>query len=174
MKSGLTPNEHQYVNQILDILKASGVNPSYREDAKIQLVEHIQEARHHNEDFKADLGSPEDFALHFMESVLPKDEQLVIKQTDSAASSNQTKKLFSFKSPIVFILLAGLYYAGLQFGTVLLFTPVLNPELGQEFHLFIISDFLWWNLLAIAINVSIALVLSGLTMYLLGKRYRLS
>ncbi|MCS0670049.1 hypothetical protein [Cytobacillus firmus] len=171
MKSDLTVQEQQYVNQILDILKSSGVSPSYREDAKIQLIEHIREARLHNEDFRKDLGSPEDFALHFMDTAITK-EELPGHRIEYPSSSY--KKPVSFKTPFAFILLAGFYYFGLQFITVLAFTPVLAPGIGSEFHLFKVSDYLWWNLLVIGINALLALVLSGMTMKLLGRRYRFS
>jgi hypothetical protein len=56
----------------------------------------------------------------------------------------------------------------------LAFTPVLAPGIGSEFHLFKVSDYLWWNLLVIGINALLALGLSGMTMKLLGRRYRFS
>ncbi|KWU54905.1 hypothetical protein AWW70_26190 [Bacillus mycoides] len=173
MKSDLTHKEQQYLNQIMDILKASGVNPSYREDAKIQLIEHINEARIRNEDFQADLGTPENFALHFMDTAVTKEDSTA-QRIDHAEITHQNKKIFSFKGPLAFVFLSSIYYAGLQFLTVLLFTPVLAPDYGFDFHLFNISNYLWWNLLFISINVTVALILSGLTMKLLSKRYRLS
>ncbi|MGD6893790.1 hypothetical protein [Bacillus infantis] len=167
MKSGLTDQEQQYVNQILDILKNNGVSPSYREDAQIQLIEHLHEARLHNEDFRQDLGSPEEFASHFIDNAIT-DEQ------PKYQINEQSRRPVSFKQPVAFILLAGMYYLVLQFLTVLIFTPVLAPGMGFEFHLFKVSGFLWWNLLVNGINVLIALLLSGLTLKLLSKRYRFS
>ncbi|MGY4689633.1 hypothetical protein [Salibacterium sp. K-3] len=172
MKEELLPYESRYVNEIMDILKSSGVKPSYREDAKEQLVEHLHEARLNNEDFKETLGTPEHFALHFMDTAVTQEEQEVTKMNIKEAK-HQSKRYFSLKGPLFFLVLASIFYLGLQFSTVLIFTPVLAPGYGASFHLFVISDFLWWNILVSAINVCIALALSAMTMYLLGKRYRL-
>lgn len=173
MKSDLTPHEQHYINQIMDILKSSGVKPSYREDARIQLIEHARESRIHDEDFREDLGSPEDFALHFMDTAVTKEDQ-GLNRSYVNYSNPQNKKAFSLKSPLLFVFLATLYYGCLQFFTVLIFTPVLAPGYGYQFHMFVISDSLWWNLLVTVINISIALLLSGVSMYFLNKRYRLS
>ncbi len=170
MKSDLSLSEQQYVDRILDILKSSGVSPAYCEDAKVQLIEHIREARLNKEDFEKDLGSPEDFALHFMESATTADETLNKRQT---ADPSRVKKL-SLKTPFVFVVIAGLIYLGLQFLTVLIFTPALSPYEDSAFHLFRISDYLWWNLLAIGINALLALIISALAMKLISRRYRFS
>ncbi|MDQ0300371.1 hypothetical protein J2S78_002818 [Salibacterium salarium] len=172
MKEELLPYERRYVNEIMDILKSSEVKSSYREDAKEQLVEHIHEARLNNEDFKEILGTPEHFALHFMDTAVTREEQAVTKMNIKEAK-HQSKRVFSLKGPLFFLVLTGIFYLVLQFSTVLIFTPVLAPGYGTAFHLFVISDFLWWNILVTAINVGIALVLSTVTMYLLSKRYRL-
>lgn len=93
MKSDLNPKEQKYLNQIMDILKASGVNPSYREDAKIQLIEHINEARIRNEDFQDDLGTPENFALHFMDTAVTKEDSIA-QRIDHTESTHQNKRYF--------------------------------------------------------------------------------
>ncbi|MDQ0272993.1 hypothetical protein [Cytobacillus purgationiresistens] len=172
MKSELTAYEKQYVSQILDILKTSGVSPSYREDAKVQLIEHINEARIQNEDFRDDLGSPEDFALHFMDTAIAKEDQKSLKMNNS--NHQAYKKELPIKGTLLFLILSGVYYFLFQFSSVLLFTPVLAPDYGFAFHLFKVSNYLWWNLLVILINVLIAFGLSGLTLKLFSKKYRIS
>lgn len=174
MKTDLTVKEEQYVNRILDILKSSGVSPSNREDARIQLIDHIQEARLNNDDFRSDLGSPEDFALNFIETADMNEGHSTQERRLTAASYEQSKTVFSFKPLLAFLSLSAMFYFILQFVTVLTLTPALAPGMGFEFHLFKISDFLWWNLLAIAINILLALALGGITIKLLGRRYRFS
>jgi hypothetical protein len=174
MKTDLTVKEEQYVNRILDILKSSGVSPSYREDAKIQLIDHIQEARLNNDDFRNDLGSPEDFALNFIETAGMNEDNPIQERGLPSASYDQNKKVFSFKPVLAFLSMSAMFYFILQFITVLTLTPALAPGMGFDFHLFKISDYLWWNLLAIAINILLALSLGGITMKLLGRRYRFS
>ncbi|WP_096439330.1 hypothetical protein [Alteribacter populi] len=174
MNADLLPNEKRYVNEIIEILKSNGVKPTYRDDAKEQLVEYIHEARFNNEDFSKSLGTPESFALHFMDAATTKEEQIInTMHRNSKEAKHQKKKSFPIKRSIFFILVAGIFYLVLQLFTVLTFTPVLAPGYAFDFHLFVISDYLWWNLLITGINIGIALILSSITMYMLSKRYRM-
>jgi hypothetical protein len=172
MKSDLTVQDQQYINDIMDILKSSGVSPTYREDTKIQLSEYIQEAKLQNEDYLKDLGTPEDFALQFMDTADTK-EAVSISRIENDHSYKQGKKTFPYKSLFSFSLLACIYYLISQFVTALTLTTSLAPgEYGSDFHLFSISDNFWWNLLWIGINITIAFVLSALSVKLLSRRYR--
>lgn len=174
MGSDLTSQESQYINKIMEILRSNGVNSSYRKDAKIQLIEHMQESRLHNEDFRTDLGSPQEFSLHFMDTAVSKENHSVNYKEHLGGDSDMNKKTLSFKMPLLFILFAGLYYVGLQFMCILLFTTALTPGIETDFNLFVLSDYFWWNMMITVVNIFIGFLLSSISMKLLSKRYHLS
>lgn len=155
MKNELTSMEKDYIKRMISRLKRSGVNQEVVEEARQQVLEHIQECHSHGDDSLKALGDPVDFAKEYMDinNIRPVDRH------DYGTKKTIISITVSFFMFVICYMLTQLFF------TLFLTTTFLEEDPSFDFNLiYRITEHRWWNALLIMISFSVS-VISTLTVY---------
>lgn len=164
MKIVLSRSEKQFLNEVLTELKQYQISSKDRRNIKLQLLEHIQEAREHGDDSLNGLGDSTTFVKDFLD-LNEIDLYSEIKQLRTPRSRRGTLLIIGSCALIVTYLFS-------QFVLSLFLTEVFNPQSNHSFHyhlLYRISDDAWWNSLLIMISFFTSLAVSLLVVFFYEK-----
>ncbi|MGR3762945.1 hypothetical protein [Rossellomorea sp. NS-SX7] len=165
--NGMTIQEKNYINEVLDELKRYHISSNDRKKVKQQLMEHIQVSREHGLDGIGELGDIETFVKDYME----------INEIDlhSHIKSIQTSKIET-RRPIVIALLASMAaYLISQLIFSLFLTESFSPLRSSDYDyniLYRVTEHSWWNVLLILTSLTISLFAGSLILFLHKRKLR--